>query len=467
MIDAVSLYQRLPPSLQTLACSVEGWRIERRRYSAEFRRLLAAAEGRAFAPPELVQEYRDARLRAFVRHAAETVPYYRRLFRELGVEPGDVRTLDDLGLLPVLTTADVQDLGSELVSPAVPERSRVPIRTSGTTGSPLRLWTTAAAVSEQWAVWWRCWRWHGIAQGTWCGYFGGRSPVPRGTRRPPYWRVNAPGRQIRFSPFHMSPDNLPLYLEELRRRRPPWLHGYSSALALLASYVVDTGFDLGYQVRWVSLGAENVLEPQKKLIRRAFGIEPLQHYGMSEAIANASQCEQGLLHVDEDFAGTELVADPASGGYRVVGTNFSNPAFPLLRYDVGDLVTRTANGCPCGRPGRTIASLDGRQMDYVVLRDGSRLNTLEWAFTGLNHVREAQIRQSRPGEIVVRVVRTPAYAAEDEAALRSSLTEIVGPDTDVEIEYVESIERTERGKFRFVVSELEGAQFERPRVAGA
>src|SRR5207247_1480161 len=148
------------------------------------------------------------------------------------------------------TKEEVQEHADELISTAVPSREHVWVHSSGTTGGALRFPSTMPAIQEQWAIWWRYRRWHGIERHTWCGYFGGRSVVPATAKRPPFWRYNLAGNQILFSGYHMNERNLRSYVEELRRRRPPWLFGYPSLLSLLASYILDTGIDLGYQARW-------------------------------------------------------------------------------------------------------------------------------------------------------------------------------------------------------------------------
>jgi len=48
-----------------------------------------------------------------------------------------------------------------------------------------------------------------------------------------------------------------------------------------------------YPIRWITVGAENLLPQQADLIEQAFGARPRQHYGMAEAIANSSECERG------------------------------------------------------------------------------------------------------------------------------------------------------------------------------
>jgi len=453
MADLEKLYLRLPVSLQNLAVSIEGWRIGRTRYSREFFQLLAEAEGRTFLSPEQIQEYRDRRLREFVRHCARTVPFYRERFRAAGIAPEEIRTLEDLRHLPILQKQEVQDVYPRFLSEAVPARDRVTVHTSGTTGAGLRFASTRQALREQWAIWWRYRRWHGIEPGTWCAYFGGRSLVPLKASKPPFWRYNIPARQVMFSAYHMSPENLRAYVDELRRRRLPWIHGYPSLLAVLAAYILDEGLDLGYSVRWITLGAENVLPQQVALLEKAFGVRPRQHYGMAEAVANISECELGCLHVDEDFAAVEFLPNPNGAGERVIGTNLSNPATPLLRYEVGDLVT-LGGTCACGRPGRVVAAIDGRNEDYIILRNGARLGRMDHIFKDMVNIREAQIYQREPGVITLRVVRRPGYSEVDERRLLEETRKRVGDDTEIRVEYWERLERSRTGKLRFVVSDI-------------
>ena len=467
MADLESLYLRLPIPLQQLICSLEGWRIQQRRFGRGFQEVLAEIESRAFWDPGRIAEYRDQRLRSFIRHCVETVPYYRRLFRELGASPDDIHSPADLQRLPILSKQTVQDRREAFFSEAIREHERVSTHTSGTTGAGLRFASTARAVQEQWAVWWRYRRWHGIQPGTWCGYFAGRSVVPARQTRPPFWRYNYPGRQILFSGYHMSPSNLRAYIAELRRRQPPWLHGYPSLLALLAAYLLDSRQELGYPLAWITIASENLLDHQAALLERAFGVRPRQHYGMTEAVANISECDQGRLHVDEDFAAVEFVPNPDGLGWKIIGTNFTNSATALIRYDTKDFVTLSDQLCGCGRPGRVVECVDGRMEDYVVLKDGSRLGRMDHIFKDMENIREAQIYQRLPGEFQVRIVRGRNYSKQDELALLREIRKRVGNGAEAFVEYVEQLDRSRTGKLRFVVSQLSSGQLERVGDSGA
>jgi phenylacetate-CoA ligase len=224
--------------------------------------------------------------------------------------------------------------------------------------------------------------------------------------------------------------------------------------------MLERKIDPGYCVRWITIGAENLLPQQAELIQQAWGVYPLQHYGMAEAVANISECQHGRLHVDEDFAVVEFIPNPDGPGFKIIGTNFTNLATPLLRYDVQDLVTLTDVTCACGRPGRVVASVDGREEDYIILRNGARLGRMDHIFKDSVNIREAQLYQKNPGEMTIRVVRSERYSKADETALLNEVQKRVGSNIEMRVEYVERLERSSTGKLRFVISDMPAGQLE-------
>lgn len=441
------IYQRLPVWGQSLAVNLEGWRVCRRRYGPAFQQALAAAEAR-WSDPTAVLAWQKQGLTAQLSSAASGVPYWCAAIAATGVDPvSDPYAC--LARLPILSKAEVRARPADFVDP-VAATSAATAHTSGTTGAGLRFPVSRAADAAQWATWWRYRRWHGITADTWCAYFGGRSLVPLEQRTPPFWRVNHPGRQVMFSGYHFNEHNAVLYLAEIKRRRLPWIHGYPSLVALLAQYALATGFR-DHALRWISTGAESLLPQQRAVIEQAFGVRPIQHYGMAEGVANISECRAGRLHVDEDFALVEFVPD-ASGALRIIGTALHNRAFPLLRYDVGDLATLAAAPCGCGFPGRTIETIDGRIEDYLLTRDGRRIGRLDHVFKDQVLVREAQIRQQQAGVCEVLLVVDARFGAAEQAALEREFYTRVGDGVSATFTRVEGIPRTRSGKLRLVVS---------------
>ena len=217
--------------------------------------------------------------------------------------------------------------------------------------------------------------------------------------------------------------------------------------------MIEKKQDLGYEVKHVTFGAENVFSHQVDAIKKAFGVRPTQHYGLVEAVANISECEHGKLHVDEDFSAVEFVPQ-INGTYKLLGTNFWNPAMPLIRYDTDDVVTLDPDGCRCGRPGRVVREIDGRIEDYILLKDGSKVAQMDSIFKELTNIKAAQFYQDRPGAFTLRIVKGKDYSKSDERTLLSRIFARVGSDTEVTFDYVDDLERSSGGKIRLFINKL-------------
>jgi len=377
------------------------------------------------------------------------------------IDPQDIRGPDDLTALPILDKQTVQQNLADFHSELKTQMRYSTMHTSGTTGAGLVFPMTLEAEQEQWAVWWRYRARFGLDRNTWYAHFHGKSIVPYERSKPPFWRINQPGRQILFSAYHMSKHNLRYYVDELNRRQPPWIQGYPSLLGLLASFMLDMGCELNYRPKMITVGSENLLPQQKQIIEKAFAAPCRQHYGMAEGVANISECPEGNLHVDEDYAHIEFLPGD-SDSHRIIGTSYSNYAFPLLRYDTGDVaeLEDPDKRCPCGRMGRLVRSIDGRKEDYVITPDGRRIGRLDHMFKDMVNIKECQIFQECVERVVFRVVCGREYTKKDEKKLLREARTRLGSQIVIDIDYVEAIERTSQGKLRFVVSRIPGAQMQ-------
>jgi phenylacetate-CoA ligase len=429
------LYDYLPYSLQNFLIGFEGRKRNRVRFGEGFEQVFQNYMERSFWTQEKTEDFQKRRLGGFLSAVFNCPPQ---------------EALEKFAQLGIMAKPDARRYFKE----GLPRQLLREHHTSGTTGEGMFFYTTLQSEQEQWAVWWRHRTWHDIPRDEWSCYFGGRKIVPLRQQKSPFWRINRPGRQLIFSNYHLDKTNAPHYLKKLKESGHRWIHGYPSSISLLASYALDLGIQV--PMKWITTSAENLMPYQAKLIERAFGVKPIQHYGLAEGVANISQCPAGKLHVDEDFSRVEFI--PTGYGeniHHIVGTNFTNPVFPLLRYNTGDLATLIpGDSCDCGRPGRVVHSLDGRLQDFVVTKSGKYLSLLDPIFSDCENIQRAQIRQDRPGSMTILVIRGAAYGPKDEAHLANQTWVILGDEMDFEIEYVEDIPTTNTGKHRLVVSTI-------------
>ncbi|WP_353661136.1 hypothetical protein [Hydrogenimonas sp. SS33] len=450
------IYSRLPVFLQNIACSMKGREIASRRYSREFFDLFEKIRDRDRLPADEMSELRFRRLRDNLITAYETSEYYRDLFDRHAFDPYRMEDPDELLRLPLHRKADIKNNLHSMVNRTVEKGSTIKATTSGTTGSGLVFPMSHACERETWAVWWRYRHNHGISFDTWCAIFGARSIVPLDQQTPPFYRTISPMRQVLFSMHHLNRRNIASYVEAFNKMQIPWIHGHPSTIANMASLMHENDLRLNYPVKYITIGSENLLEHQIEIIENVFGITPIQHYGLTEPVANISMCEHGKLHIDEDYSFVELVpTEEDDNRYHLIGTSFSNDALFFLRYDTNDIVTLEEDqSCPCGRSGRIIKSIEGRKDDYIVMRDGTRIGRLSTIFRRLTHVKEAQIRQEADGHVIFFVVKSAKYTDEDETVLKEEIESRL--DVDYSIKYVDTIPKTKGGKLKFVISNYEG-----------
>jgi phenylacetate-CoA ligase len=458
-----SLYDRLPVTAQQWLVSAAGWRSYRIRFGAPFRRILQELRQSDRMDADAVRADQERRLREMVRWAATTVPYYRDLFAREGVDPDSIQGLDDLARIPYLEKETVRNHARELRSEAIPDRQIIPGHTSGTTGTALQLFHTREALGWEYAVIWRQREWFRVRVNDRFAAFGGQTVVPFHQSTPPFWRYDRARVRMLFSIYHMTPDNLEHYANELRRPGYAFWQGYPSAIALVSEFINDRGIELGDAApRAVFTSSESLLDFHRSQIARAADAPIADRYGQSEFSVSAVQCPQGTYHVDSEFCVIEIDPHEETEDWvrgEVISTGFANRAMPFLRYRTGDVATlRKRGACPCGRARPILELIDGRIEDYVVTPDGRRIGRMDHIFKDALEVKEAQIYQPSLRRLVVRLVPRPAFDPAVRKAIEENLRRRIGDELQIEFELTDQIPRLPSGKFRAVVSEIPGAR---------
>ena len=454
------VFRRLPQPLKTAAASVHGARLARRRYGGvgpveATERLVDEALERERWDAATWQSWLDERRTAMLRHAASKVAHYRRYWRG---ESGDGDASSDLAGWPILDKSAVRRAPESFVADDSPKLYAE--STSGTTGTPLRLFRSAAVEREWYALFEaRSRRWYGVDRFTPWAILGGRLVVPPERKEPPFWVWNGGLRQLYLSSYHLRPDWVAHALGEMAHRGVRHVYGYPSAVHELARAVLEADPDAGRRLglKVVVTNAEPLLEVQRRDIEAAFVCPVRETWGMAELVAAAGECEHGGLHLWPEVGLVEVDDD-----HEVVATTLIARDQPLIRYRLGDRLaeTPTAPGnatCPCGRTLPVLAGLEGRIDDVLALPDGRRVGRLDPVFKGDLPIREAQIVQESPTR--VRLCYVPADGFDDSSRneLRRRLAErLGGPDQDqigveIALDAVERIPRDANGKFRAVV----------------
>jgi phenylacetate-CoA ligase len=454
------VYHKSPSFVQDIGVTLYGLKIYRREYGREFRRKLYECEKNQWLSREELRAYQDENLRKLIRHCFENVPYYRLLMDQRRLKPSDIKTVDDLPKLPVLTPAEIRVNFDRLVASNY-KRSRLILgHTSGTTGSPLEFYYDRNICLIKNVFDWRQKRWAGIDTHDKIAFFLGRIVVPMERRSPPFWRTNHVLNHLFMSSFHLSAENLVHYLRRLRRFKPMAVEGYPSTLFIIARFLLSQNETLPVKAAFTS--SETLYPQQRETIEQAFECPLFDFYGMAERTIFATECDRHRgHHLNMDFGVTEIIKkdnQPAEVGEpgRIVATSLHNYAMPLIRYRTSDITAIRNEECPCGRKFPLMEDITTKAEDIITTPDGRYISSsiLTHPFKPMHNILESQIIQEDIDTLVIKIVKTSSYNESDTERLLKEMKRRLGDGMDISIRFVDSIERTSAGKFRWVISRV-------------
>jgi phenylacetate-CoA ligase len=461
-------YHDLPPALRSVVATARGGYLRAWRYGPRTEQLCDDALAREEWTQVQWQTWREDRLAFDLHRAATRVPYYRQHWNERR-RRGDLAASDLLSNWPVL---EKETLRTQAAAFIADDRSRSRMfhdHTSGTSGKSLDLWLSRSTVQAWYALFEaRCRRWNGVSRHDRWAMIGGQLVVSARQNEPPFWVWNASLHQLYLSAYHLAPRNVPGYVEALRRYGVRYILGYPSAVHALAREILAQNLHPP-RLEFILANAEGVLDRQRREIEQAFACPLRETYGMAEIVANASECSYGRMHLWPEVGEIELVNDgkPAVFGEmgELVCTGLLNADMPLIRYRVGDRGSLAAPGavCGCGKRLPVLSAIDGRIDDVLYTADGRPVGRLDPVFKSRLPIKEAQVIQD--GLDLIRILYVPdeSFTDGDGQSLVHRVRDRMGP-VRVLLEEVDSIPRTNNGKFRAVVSNL--SPEDRRRVQG-
>ncbi|MDY0341263.1 MAG: phenylacetate--CoA ligase [Coriobacteriia bacterium] len=323
-------------------------------------------------PREQLAALQLRRLQSTVAWVYERVPYYRQELDMRGVKPRDIRTLEDVRLLPFTDKTALRDTYPFGMFAVDLEQVVRVHSSSGTTGKPivvgytkgdLNTWTeltarmaSAAGVTARDRV--QMLFLYGMFTGGWGMHYGleriGATVLPAGSG-------NTERQLMMMKDFGttaiVGTPSYALYIAEVAEKAGIDMHSLSLRLGLF--------------------GGEPSGEAMREEIEQRLGILATDNYGLSEVMGPgvSGECEhQCGLHMAEDHFLFELVDPvtgepvPEGGEGELIITPLTKEAFPVLRYRTHDLTSIDTSVCDCGRTNARMRKVRKRTDDMLIIR---------------------------------------------------------------------------------------------------
>lgn len=398
-----------------------------------------------------IVSFQVQRLKRLLVGAYESTVYYRRIFDQVGFSPHSFRDLRDLHAIPVLTKAIVREHFDKLIVRGIDRRTLTENATGGSTGRPVRFFTTRDREIRQAATIALNYEWAGLPLGQRLAIIWGS---PFEVSKFSGWktkltnvflgRLFLPGFSLSDAIFHQ-------YYRKLIRFRPAVLLGYTSILLAFARFLESSGLPPP-KLTSVMSGAETLFPHQREYLERVFQCKVFNRYGGRDSGAVAAECpERRSMHVNWNIVHVETLPDG-----RILVTDLWNDAMPLIRYDTEDVGSLRSELCGCGRESPIFASLEGRVNDLLTTPDGRKVpgEFFPHLFKDVAGVKQFQVIQSTIDRLDISIVKDErTFRNDDLAYLRKQILDLFG-DIMINFEFVREIPLLPSGKFRFTISKL-------------
>lgn len=405
-------------------------------------------------------KYQVMQLKSVLIHAYEHVAYYQRIFNECGFNPYKFKNLDQIEVLPLLNKDIIQENFNDLLADNFPVGKTILNTTGGTSGNQLKFYAENNYNQIERPFVELIWERTGYSNNSRVALLRNES-FAEGKIFEYDWKQ----RSLIFDNFHLTDANIKKTLDKMGQEKIDFIHTYPSAILSICDYIRRSGYCVNYRPKAVLATSENIYPGQKEVIEDTLNCRLFTFYGHSERACIAGWCEHSdFYHLQSEYGYTELL-DEEHNTIRVtnkmgeiVCTGFFNRAMPFIRYQTGDYSSyANEKSCSCGRNYQLLNSVKGRWMqEMLVCRDGIKVSitALNMHSEIFDNVEKYQFYQDRPGECVLNIVKAGSYTNEDETKIKQELFKKLGNSIDLTINYTDDIEKTERGKFKYLVQKL-------------
>lgn len=405
------------------------------------------------------EEYQMRQLEKLLKHAYENVEYYRKVFDERGLKPKDIQNFYDLKQLPYLTKEIIENNLSSLIAKNYSKRMLKYVTTGGSTGLPLGFYVDKhIGNAREWAFITNQWSRVGydIHGKNKCVILRGDIPL-RGV-------YEYTGGNLILSSFQLTEENMKEYIKMIENFNPDFIQAYPSSISILVDFILENNIKLKINnLKAVLCASENLYDFQRKKINEVFKVRVYSFYGHTEHCCLGGECEKSsYYHLFSEYGYTEIINENGEDVKEenemgeIVATGFNNYVIPFIRYRTGDIAVNTNEECECGRKYKLIKRVQGRVQEFFI-DEKENLVIFTWADEPIWHVKHKikayQYVQNELGKVILNIECKDKLIDIEINQIKEEFLKYY-PNFSIEINEVEHIKRTGRGKFKYLIQTI-------------
>lgn len=320
-----------------------------------------------------LKTFRDKAFVELINYCYATIPYYQEVMRHQGMQPSDVKGLEDIIHFPVLTKEIIRQQGARLRPAILKTGSYVVRRSGGTTGEPIASYINTLTAALETYSYFRGLQWMGWKPEYKRVLLTGGSLGLKSTSSYRFKLKSYATGIIPLPAFELKDETLSYYVKEINDAGLCIVTGYASVLKYFSDLCNNRGISFN-NVKQVFSTAEVLPQSWHSSINECFACDVKSFYGCGEINSLGYQVEMnGNYVVPDEHVVVESIGDNSSVETdSLLITSLFNFAQPLIRYANGDMgMIRQGNAV---NSRTVITELNGRVSDMFVRPDGTKLS---------------------------------------------------------------------------------------------
>ncbi|GAB2494922.1 phenylacetate--CoA ligase family protein [Alkalibacterium psychrotolerans] len=449
------IYNNSPIFFQYIMTSVAGYQKNKTRYGNtyyEYRNFLKKFDTLSL---EEKVSYQHTELIKFIKYANSNSSFYNSLYK--GIDINSIRTVRDLRKLPIVDKELIRSNNIQVNT--LSKKNAVVSHTGGTTGKSLEVLFTRDDMMRRMAMLDHFKSRVGfehleMKRAT----FNGKNIIPEKQTSKVFWRYNKACKQMLYSSFHLSEENIGHYVDNLNKFKPDAIDGFFMSMVDIASYIERHSIELKFKPNAIFPTSETITPSGRSLLERVFNCKVYDQYASAEGAPFITECSNQVLHMELSSGIFEHVEEDNN---EILVTSFTTHGTPLIRYRIGDsMLFDSETTCSCGNDSPLVKNIYGRKLDFLYSSSGSKVRQ---PTTAIKKTRQSVIRtqfiQNHMGEVKILLeVDKNSYKNEFDKYFISEMKYKLGESTNVVIEHVESIPRESSGKYRVIKNNVKNPE---------
>jgi len=402
----------------------------------------------------MLKQYQERKFKAILRHAYANTIFYNEKFKNTGITPDDIRSMDDLHKIPFITKKEIiENFPGKLIAKNYISKRLHYRKTSGSSGLQMTIATDQRCEDFYDTVYGRALFSIGYKPWQSMAYFW--PPTYHRKKLHEYFGL----MQKRWLSSTLPPEE---QLSALVKMKPKIIYGFPTTLLVIAK-IIEKNQERYKEIcpRFIISHAETLFEESRKYIESVFRCPVYNEYGTTEFVRMAWECkEKKGLHIDIDSIILEIIKDgkaclPGEVG-EIVLTSLHNYAMPLIRYRIGDIGAISSKKCQCGRGLPLLETIEGRDDSFLVLPSGNILSPRHVVplIEKFSQISEFRLVQEEKDRVVLYVVDNPSITLSVIADVKKELYKLIEKEVDLRVERVQQLNKTERGKMQAIASKV-------------